>query len=62
VRVVDLNEMVCPGGHYVGEADGVVVRFDGVHFSAEGADWVARRLVPALLAATAPAPAASTLQ
>ena len=49
VRVVDLHAMVCPGGRYVTELDGVRIRAgDGVHFDREGTPLLWRRLLPAL--------------
>ncbi len=53
-RVVapDLFTFVCPKGRYQGDIGGVTgVRHDGVHFSAEGSDLVARFLAPTLHAA-----------
>ena len=53
VVVVDLARLVCPGGPpcpaYV---EGVRLRpRDGIHFEADGAAWVAPRLVEAIVAA-----------
>lgn len=36
--LVDLDSLTCPNGQYRAEADGVRLRSDGVHFTAEGAD------------------------
>jgi peptidoglycan/LPS O-acetylase OafA/YrhL len=46
--LLDLNGLLCPGGRYVDRLDGVQVRYDGVHFSADGAKLVWRWLGPQL--------------
>jgi lysophospholipase L1-like esterase len=51
VTVVDLGELVCPGGASNGPCpvtqDGVTLRpKDGGHYEADGAAWVAPRLMP----------------
>jgi peptidoglycan/LPS O-acetylase OafA/YrhL len=49
VTVFDLGGLVSPGGHYASTVDGVGMRCsDGVHFTAAGGAWVARRLLPTL--------------
>ncbi|GIU83423.1 MAG: membrane protein [Acidimicrobiales bacterium] len=50
VKIVDLGDFLCPGGQCVERlSDGTPVRFDGLHFSDEGAEvvaeWLADRLV-----------------
>ncbi len=53
VTVYDLGALVSPGGHFDQDVDGVDLRCsDGVHFTAGGGEWLARRLLPevALLA------------
>jgi peptidoglycan/LPS O-acetylase OafA/YrhL len=62
VVIVDLNSYVCPEGDYTDVTiDGVHLREDGVHFTAEGADVAARWLAPQIIAAVPegrwPAPA-----
>jgi peptidoglycan/LPS O-acetylase OafA/YrhL len=59
--VIDLGGLLCPGGVYEHERDGVVLRSDGVHLGAEGARVTWEWLVPQLrlLQAAAPAPAAA---
>jgi lysophospholipase L1-like esterase len=51
VRLIDLNQFVCPGGHLRHELFG-----DGVHFTREGAaqvwKWMFPQLVPIVAAAT----------
>lgn len=54
VRLVDLHRAACPNGRYVGESGGTVLRYDGVHFTSEGADVIAAALVPELLEAAGP--------
>jgi hypothetical protein len=44
--VIDLGGHTNPGGHYSGTVDGVRVRSDGVHYSAEGCSWFAPWLLP----------------
>jgi len=52
VVVADLNRLVCPEGEYTDlTIDGVHLREDGIHFTAEGADLVARWLAPEIIAA-----------
>ena len=52
VVIVDLNGFVCPEGEYADlSIDGVRLRDDGVHFTPEGADFVARWLAPQIIAA-----------
>ena len=47
-EVLDSAAWLCPGGRYVDEIGGVRVRYDGVHFDAEGADafwaWLAPKI------------------
>ena len=43
-----MNARVSPGGKYADYIDDVLVRADGVHFSSEGADYVASWLAPRL--------------
>lgn len=41
VRVVEFGRRTAGGGHeYVSEVDGVVLRYDGVHFTAAAAQWI----------------------
>ena len=50
VRVVDLAEWTCPQWPSCrDEADGVLLRSDGVHFNDEGATVVASWMVPQLI-------------
>jgi peptidoglycan/LPS O-acetylase OafA/YrhL len=57
VVIVDLNGLVCPEGEYTDiTIDGVHMREDGVHFTVEGADLVARRLAPEIIAAVPEGP------
>jgi peptidoglycan/LPS O-acetylase OafA/YrhL len=52
VVIVDLNRFVCPEGEATDVTiDGVRLREDGVHFTPEGADLVARWLAPEITAA-----------
>jgi peptidoglycan/LPS O-acetylase OafA/YrhL len=52
VVIADLNRLVCPEGEYTDVTiDGVGLREDGVHFTPEGADIVARWLAPQIIAA-----------
>jgi hypothetical protein len=49
--VVDLNAAVCPGGNYASSIDGVTVRrSDGVHFTVQGGTFLAKDLMPAIVA------------
>ena len=53
--VVDLAGLLCPSGHQPcpEEISGVRPRHrDGNHFEPDGADWVARQLMPQVMAAT----------
>jgi hypothetical protein len=49
VALFDLFPVLCPNGEFVEDLDGVTVRPDGVHFSAEGSKWVADRVGEPLL-------------
>ncbi|MBV9318419.1 MAG: acyltransferase family protein [Mycobacterium sp.] len=40
VGILDLNKKLCPGGSYTAKVDGVQVRSDGVHLTAEGVEWL----------------------
>ncbi len=52
IVIADLNRLVCPEGEYTDVTiDGVHLREDGVHFTPEGADLVARWLAPEIIAA-----------
>ncbi len=52
VTVIDLSHRLAPGGRFVDEVDGVVVRAaDGVHLSEPGGEWLTPWLIPRLLAA-----------
>jgi peptidoglycan/LPS O-acetylase OafA/YrhL len=49
VRAIDLAGFLCPRGSYRDTADGVQMRYDGVHFSDPGAAKTWRWLMPRLL-------------
>jgi peptidoglycan/LPS O-acetylase OafA/YrhL len=51
VVIVDLLRLTCPEGVYADDIDGIHMRFDGVHFTPEGADFVARWLAPKIIEA-----------
>jgi peptidoglycan/LPS O-acetylase OafA/YrhL len=40
VRMLDLNKKLCPEGAYTAKVDGIQVRSDGVHLTAEGVQWL----------------------
>jgi peptidoglycan/LPS O-acetylase OafA/YrhL len=44
VRVIDLSDVLCPGNQCTSKVDGIIVRLDALHFSAEGARWMAPHL------------------
>jgi hypothetical protein len=44
VKVVDVSDVLCPGRTCSAKIDGIIVRFDTMHFSTEGARWMAPRL------------------
>jgi hypothetical protein len=51
VAVIDLGRRLSPGGTFVSEVDGVVVRAaDGVHVSEPGGEWLTPWLIPQLVA------------
>jgi peptidoglycan/LPS O-acetylase OafA/YrhL len=59
--LIDLNEYVSPKGKFTDTLNGVLIRDDGVHFTADGATYVSRWLAPQLEAvAQLPATPAST--
>ena len=45
VRVLDLPGLLCPGGAFLEQIDGEVVRSDGVHVTPAGADLLVDWLV-----------------
>jgi hypothetical protein len=50
---VDLGSHTNPSGQFTATVDGVRMRRDGVHYSAEGCAWFAPWLVPQLRQAAA---------
>jgi lysophospholipase L1-like esterase len=47
VTVIDVGAWLSPGGKYATTVDGVKARCnDGVHFTAAGGEWVAKRILP----------------
>ena len=40
VGILDLNKKLCPDGVYTAKVDGIQVRSDGVHLTAEGVKWL----------------------
>jgi hypothetical protein len=44
-RVLDLNRKLCPNGTFTWTVDGVQVRSDGIHLTAQGVQWLAPWLV-----------------
>jgi peptidoglycan/LPS O-acetylase OafA/YrhL len=40
VRILDLNKKLCPEDVYTTKVDGIQVRSDGVHLTAEGVQWL----------------------
>jgi hypothetical protein len=50
--VVDLDAATCPGGHYTADLHGVNIRrTDGVHFTVQGGQYLAPKIMPAVVAA-----------
>jgi hypothetical protein len=47
-RLLDLSELLCPGGVYLDELDGQQLRYDGVHVTPYGANVVMKWLVDQL--------------
>jgi hypothetical protein len=51
VSVFDLNHLVCPKGQYTTDLRGVPVRSnDGIHFTVAGGEYLARDILPVLVA------------
>jgi SGNH domain-containing protein len=48
VTAVSLQDVVCPSGRCTAVIDGVLVRFDGLHFTEGGARWLVRAVEPRL--------------
>lgn len=47
VMITRFHSMVCPRGHFTTFVDGVDVRSsDGVHFTVQGGEWLASKLLP----------------
>jgi peptidoglycan/LPS O-acetylase OafA/YrhL len=40
IGMLDLNKKLCPDGGYTAKVDGIQVRSDGVHLTAEGVKWL----------------------
>jgi lysophospholipase L1-like esterase len=53
MTVLPVLDEVCPGRRCVATVDRQVLRFDGVHFTPDGARWLIRRLEPALVPSNA---------
>ncbi|NJC74340.1 hypothetical protein HC031_32200 [Planosporangium thailandense] len=54
VRLVAMQERICPNGTCPMVIDGLVVRYDGVHFTPQGARWFVSRMEPQLVDAALP--------
>jgi hypothetical protein len=49
VTLVNLNQLVDPGGHYQAVIDGVTVRnSDGIHLTKEGGEWLQPSILPTI--------------
>ena len=59
---VDLFDAACPGGKYAATVGGVVIRTvsDGVHFTLAGGEYLAPKIMPAIVAAGRAQAAGST--
>jgi len=57
IQVADLAPIVCPGSICQEVVNHRTLRPDGYHFDAQGAEWVAERLIPLVLNPGAPPPA-----
>ena len=40
IQVLELNELLCPQGTYLETVDGALLRYDGVHVTTEGSNYV----------------------
>jgi hypothetical protein len=56
VRVVDLADLVCPRAVCSLMVDGIVMRYDGGHFTKAASEWVAPKLYARIKAAGVPVP------
>jgi hypothetical protein len=56
VRVVDLSDVVCPGGVCSLVVHGVVMRYDGGHFTRRASEYVAPYLYARVRASGVPLP------
>jgi peptidoglycan/LPS O-acetylase OafA/YrhL len=54
--LVDLHELVCPSGKYLPTLDGRDLRYDGVHFTPEGAELVRAWILEQVLERRTPRP------
>jgi peptidoglycan/LPS O-acetylase OafA/YrhL len=53
LRLVDLDPLACPDARFTNTVDGIAnFRPDGVHYSEEGARWMAGHLIPMLVDVT----------
>jgi peptidoglycan/LPS O-acetylase OafA/YrhL len=51
VQLIELGARLCPEGRFTKTVDDIAVRSDGVHFTPQGAHWLAPWLLPQLAAA-----------
>jgi hypothetical protein len=48
VHIVAMRQVICPGGTCPMVVDGLVPRYDGSHFTPQGARWFVGRMAPLL--------------
>ncbi|MDT4989525.1 MAG: hypothetical protein QOI74_3619 [Micromonosporaceae bacterium] len=61
VRVISMQDLVCPGDRCPPQVGGLLLRYDGVHFTEPGAHWFVRQLEPRLIQASGLPPLASAV-
>ena len=49
VSIIDLNQLLDPGGQYTSAVDGIIVRVnDGIHITEAGGQWLQPRILPTI--------------
>jgi hypothetical protein len=56
-----MQDLVCPGDRCPPQIGGMLLRYDGVHFTEPGAHWFVRHLEPRLIQASGLPPLASAV-
>jgi hypothetical protein len=47
-HIIPMQRIICPGGSCPMVVDGLVIRYDGIHFTPDGARWFVNKMKPLL--------------